>query len=59
MNVGFGVDRVALGKFFSKHFGFSIPVTILSLLHTPVISGAAAIGSFASQYHGSLTAFQQ
>jgi hypothetical protein len=43
-NVGFVVDKVALGQGFSKYFGFPCQFSFHQMLHTHLSSGAGTIG---------------
>jgi hypothetical protein len=37
--MGFVVNKVIVGQFFSEHFGFPLPVIIPPLLHIHIIRG--------------------
>jgi hypothetical protein len=51
--VGFVVDKVALGQVFSEYFGFPCQSSVHQLLHNhPHLSGAGTVGQKLPQYKG-------
>jgi hypothetical protein len=50
--VGFVVDKVALGQVFSEYVGFPCQSSFHQLLHPHPSSGAGTIGQKWSQYKG-------
>jgi hypothetical protein len=60
-NVGFVVDKVALGQVFSEHFSFPCQFSFHQILHTHLSSGAGTVGQIVADVASwqSLTPFHE